>query len=429
MTGPKIALRKVGDLTRDPRNARTHSAEQIEQIAASIRKFGWTSPALIVGSIIYAGNGRHEAAELIYSLGERIHIAPGAERGGAVLPEGTMPVIDCTGWSEDERRAYALSDNQLALNAGWDEDRLRQELAALTANSFEIAIIGFDSKALDALFKGGEQEADPEEVPDVEPVAVSRPGDLWILGNHRIVCGSSTDAETVAALLGDDQPHLMVTDPPYGVNYDASWREEARINRKGAATGKVLNDDNADWREAWALFKGDVAYIWHAGAHTHTVADSLIATGFEMRSQIIWAKQQMVMSRGDYHWQHEPCWYAVRKGRPGHYDGGRKQTTIWSIDKPHRSETGHSTQKPVECMQRPMENNSKRGDFVYEPFSGSGTSIIAGEISDRRVLAVELSPQYVDLAVRRWEQFTHREATLQATGQTFGAVKSERLPE
>ncbi len=246
---------------------------------------------------------------------------------------------------------------------------------------------------------------------------------------HRIICGSSTEAHVVDAVLAGVKPHLMVTDPPYGVEYDASWRDDAigKTGQTGTAKGKVLNDDRADWRDAWALFPGDVAYVWHAGIHAALVSDSLVATDFAIRSQIIWAKSALVMSRGDYHWQHEPCWYAVRKGRVGHYDGGRKQSTLWQIDKPQKSETGHSTQKPIECMKRPIENNSSIGQAVYEPFSGSGTTIIAAEMTGRVCYAIELNPAYVDVAIERWQAFTGLVATLEADGRTFAEVNAERL--
>ena len=253
---------------------------------------------------------------------------------------------------------------------------------------------------------------------------------MRLVCRHRIICGDSTSADTVAALLGDVKPHLMVTDPPYGVEYDASFRngiKRADGSIVGArAVGKVENDDCADWREAWALFPGDVAYVWHAGVHAGTVADSLIDCGMQIRSQIIWAKNQMAIGRGDYHWQHEPCWYTVRKGSKGHYDGGRKQTTLWQIDKPRKSETGHSTQKPVECMKRPIENNSSPGQAVYEPFSGSGTTIIAGEMTGRHIYAIELNPAYVDVAVKRWQDFTGEQAKLEGDGRTFAELEAER---
>ena len=253
---------------------------------------------------------------------------------------------------------------------------------------------------------------------------------LQLKSRHRIACGSSTDPATVERALAGVKPHLMVTDPPYGVEYDANWRNEAdRANGKpyGArAVGKVQNDDRADWTEAWALFPGDVAYVWHAGLFAGVVADSLSHCGFKLRSQIIWAKSCLAIGRGDYHWQHEPCWYAVKDGRVGHYAGDRKQTTLWQIPKPQKSETGHSTQKPIECMKRPIENNSSPGQAIYEPFSGSGTTIIAAEMTGRACYAIELNPAYVDVAVKRWQDFTGRQATLESDGRTFDEIAAKR---
>ncbi len=203
-------------------------------------------------------------------------------------------------------------------------------------------------------------------------------------------------------------------------NDPARWKDGA-----GKATGAVANDDRADWSEAWTLFPGEVVYVWHADNKANVVADSLVAAGFEIRAQIIWAKNQHVISRGHYHPQHEPCWYAVRRkqGSTGHWQGDRKQSTLWQIDKPQKSETGHSTQKPVECMKRPIENNSSAGQAVYEPFSGSGTTIIAGEMTGRSIHAIELNPAYVDIAVIRWQNFTGKQAVHEATGEPFGALE------
>jgi DNA modification methylase len=387
------------------RNSRTHSDEQVAQIAASIREWGWTTPVLVdEAGMIIAGHGRIMAARK--------------------LGLAQVPVMVAEGWSEPQKRAYVLADNQLAMNAGWDMDLLKLEMQELQALDFDLDLLGFDEKALsNILAQENEGLTDPDATPEVPETPVTQPGDIWVLGKHRIACGSSTDAHTVEALLAGVKPHLMVTDPPYGVEYDANWRNEAvRSTGKaigGRAVGKVLNDDKADWREAWALFPGDVAYVWHAGLYAATVAESLAACDLLPRSQIIWAKQQFAIGRGDYHWQHEPCWYAVRKGKPGHYDGGRKQSTLWEIAKPQKSETGHSTQKPVECMKRPIENNSSPGQAVYEPFSGSGTTIIAGEMTGRCVYAIELNPAYVDVAIKRWQDFTGQKAVLESTGEPF----------
>ena len=223
----------------------------------------------------------------------------------------------------------------------------------------------------------------------------------------------------------------MVTDPPYGVEYDPDWRNKAvRSNGAaigGRATGVVLNDERADWAAAWNLFPGDVAYVWHAGLFAGVVQASLETSGFQMRSQIVWAKSNFAIGRGDYHWKHEPCWYAVRKGATGRWEGDRSQTTVWEIAKPAKSETGHGTQKPVECMKRPIENNSKPGDAIYEPFSGSGTTIIAAEMTGRRAFAIELNPLYVDVAVRRWQEFTGETAILEADGRSFAQVEADRI--
>jgi len=237
--------------------------------------------------------------------------------------------------------------------------------------------------------------------------------------------GDSTSAADVARVFCGVRPHLMVTDPPYGVNYEPAWREKLADDPSGIAIGKVLNDDQADWREAWTLFPGDVAYVWHASLQTPAVAASLEASGFQIRAQIIWDKTRPVISRGHYHWQHEPALYAVRKGKTGHWCGDRRQTTVWAI--PHRkSETGHGTQKPVECMKRPIENNSSAGQAVYEPFCGSGSTIIAAEMTGRICHAVDIDPAYVDVAVKRWQAFTGKGAVLDGDGRSFGEITVER---
>ena len=219
----------------------------------------------------------------------------------------------------------------------------------------------------------------------------------------------------------------MVTDPPYGVSYDPGWRNDAGA-AKTRRTGKVLNDDRADWREAWALFPGDVAYVWHGALHAGTVAESLTACGFAIRSQIVWAKERLVLSRGHYHWQHEPCWYAVR-GK-GHWSGDRTQSTLWRIPgRDQDARTVHGTQKPVACMRRPMLNNSARGQAVYEPFCGSGSGLIAAETCGRVAHAIELDPAYVDVAVRRWERFTGRDAVRDGDARTFAEIAQARGAE
>jgi len=402
----RIEKRPIEALLPYARNARTHSDAQVAQIAASMVEFGWTNPVLVDGvNGIIAGHGRVMAARKL-----------GLEM---------IPVIELAHLSETQKRAYILADNKIALNAGWDEEMLRVELDALREADFNLDITGFDADELKAFFDG-EPEAEgcapserDDDVPEVQDEVVSVPGDIWLLGKHRIMCGDATVATDVEKLLAGSAPHLMVTDPPYGVEYNPEWRNEAGISNTGR-TGRVLNDDRADWREAWALFPGEVAYVWHAGLFAATVQASLEACDFAVRSQIIWAKPRLVLSRGHYHWQHEPCWYAVKKGATGHWEGGRDKTTLWSIDaKEEDSRTAHGAQKPLLCMLLPILNNSVKGDAVYEPFSGSGTTLIACEKSERVCLAMELNPAYVDVAVRRWQNFTGERAARESDGVEF----------
>ena len=412
----KVEMWSVEDLTPYVNNARTHPPEQVDQIAASIKRYGFTMPMLVAeDGMIIAGHGRLMAA--------------------LQLGMDEVPVMIARGWTEEMRRVYTMGDNRIAELAVWDPDKLFIEWSDLFQMGHEedLSMVGLSELDMKSLVPAALLEAtggltDPDDVPEVdEDEPISQLGDVWVLGNHRIICGSATEADTVDRLLAGAKPHLMVTDPPYGVEYDPGWREAAGVAGGDYAKGKVLNDDNADWREAWALFPGDVAYVWHAGLFAGVVGESLIASKFKLRSQIMWNKGQLVLSRGDYHWQHEPCWYAVREGKTGHWAGDRKQTTVWDIEKPRKSETGHGTQKPVDCMRIPIENNSEKGDEVYEPFSGSGTTIIAAEITGRRCFAVELFPAYVDMAVRRWQDYTGRDAVLERSGDTFAKTTTARL--
>lgn len=241
-------------------------------------------------------------------------------------------------------------------------------------------------------------------------------GDVWQLGKHRLACGDATDAATVRSLLGRTRPRLMATDPPYGVGYEPEWRRKLKDSPGIVrATGKVLNDHRSDWREAWRLFPGDIAYVWHAGLHASSVELSLAAADFRVRAQIVWDKGRLIISRGHYHWRHEACWYAVRKLKTANWQGDRKQTTVWQI--PHRrSTTGHGTEKPLECMRRPILHHTLQGDAVYDPFLGSGTTIVAAEMTGRRCYAIELSPEYCALAIARWEQLACGKAKLISRG-------------
>lgn len=381
-------IERLVPYVRNPRK----NDEQVERMVAAIREFGFRIPVVAKSDgTVVDGHLRLKAARKLGLM--------------------EVPVALADELTDAQVKAFRLLANRSANWAAWDEDLLALELEELQAMAFDVSLTGFDAAEIDSLLAKPTTDGltDPDEVPETPAEPVSKPGDVWILGRHRLMCGDSTSPNDVDRLLAGVQPHLMVTDPPYGVEYDPAWRNEALSGQQTKRTGMVLNDDRADWREAWTLFPGDVAYVWHGALHAATVAESLVACGFGIRSQIIWAKERLVLSRGHYHWMHEPCWYAV-KGK-AHWSGDRKQVTIWNIpSKGQDADTTHGTQKPVECMKRPMENNSSPGQAVYEPFSGSGTTIIAAEITGRACLAMELNPAYVDVAMKRWEDFTGEKA-------------------
>jgi DNA modification methylase len=385
------------------KNARTHSDAQVAEIAGSIRAFGFSNPILVGedGDII-AGHGRLAGARQL-GLAE-------------------VPVIVLKNLTEVQRRQLVLADNRIAQNAGWDAAMLNLELAELSFLAADLSVLGFSEKELAAALSAHAPGlTDEDQIPALADIAVSQTGDIWCLGAHRVACGDCTDAALVAALCNGQRPQLMVTDPPYGVEYDPEWRHRLGLN-KSAKRGKIKNDENADWVAAWALFPGEIAYVWHGALRATIVAESLFKSGFTIRAQIIWAKERLVMSQGDYHWQHEPCWYAVRK--KGNWTGDRKQTTLWQIPTGNQDiETKHATQKPVECMRRPILNHSNPGQAIYEPFLGSGTTLIAAQSTNRVCLGVEIDPLFVDVAIRRWEAFTGETAMRLRDGQRFGAAQ------
>ena len=411
-------------------NPRVHSESQIQKLMASVKEYGIVLPVLIdSNNVIIAGHA----------------VVKACERLG--LTE--IPCVRASHLNEAQTRAYILADNRLAEDSEWDKSLLKSEMLKLREEyGLELEHTGFEKREILRLrLDTAETPKNEEALPEESKITVSQPGDLWQLGEHRLICGSSTDSDTVRKLLAGAKPHLMITDPPYGVNYDPSWR--SKLSDSNLRTGKVLNDDQDDWRDAWKLFPGDVAYIWHASLHCRSVADSLEANDFVLRNQIIWVKPHFALSRGDYHWQHECCWYAVREGnaecpeishycegydaclyavrknQKSHWQGSRSESTVWEIS-PHNqdADTSHGTQKPVECMRRPMLNNSDINDIIYEPFCGSGTTIIAAESCRRICYAIELNPEYVDMAIRRWQDFTGQSATLD--GKTFDEIASLR---
>lgn len=383
----------------NPRRDLTTTEER--QLAKSLETFGAVDPAVINedGTII----GGHQ----------RVKVA------ASVLGWKTFP---CIRLALDKTKERQLN---LALNkiqGGFDEQMLAQLLTELKDETqADLDASGFDEAELDLLIAKSLARSGlvlPDEVPELPTEPKTLPGDLWVLGRHRLACGDATDASDVKRLLGANRPRLMITDPPYGCDYEPAWRarEAAKGNLSYAArrTGKVPNDDRADWREAWALSPAEVAYVWHGGLHARVALESLEACGFVLRAQIIWGKSHLPISRGHYHWRTEPCYYAVRKGAKAHWIGDRRQTTLWDdIALDENVQGGHGTQKPVEAMARALRNHAGE---VYDPFVGTGTTIIAAEMEGRCCFAMDISPAYVDVARIRWERFSGEEAVLENRG-------------
>jgi DNA modification methylase len=388
---------KVTKLKNNPDNPRLIKEEQFKNLCESLKEnidYFEARPILCnTKLVIFAGNQRFKAAKAI---------------GMKEVPCIIMDI------SEDRQTELMLRDNRT--NGVWDKEELPKYGDLLEKVGFTDEELFLESTAEDK----STQEAIEDEVPDgstIEPFC--KKGDLWQLGKHRLLCGDCTDALNVKKLLGDEKPTLIVTDPPYGVNYDPTWRNGYGLGVGKRSLGKVKNDDIIDWSGAFALFDAPVMYVWHAGKYAAQVAESLIKCGYDIISQIIWAKQHFALSRGDYHWQHEPCWYAVKKGHQHNWQGKRDQATVWEIKSNNsfgnakKEETwGHGTQKPVECMLRPIVNNSKEGGLIVDCFLGSGTTIIACEQSGRICYGCELDERYCDIIVRRWEKLTNEKAVL-----------------
>jgi DNA modification methylase len=406
----KVERWSIDRLIPYARNSRTHSPEQVAQLAASIKEWGWTNPILVdtEGQII-AGHGRLEAARRLK------------------LTE--VPVMVADGWTDAQKRAYVIADNKLALNADWNTEMLTYEFDDLKELGFNLDLTGFTLDEIEAMRpeQVSERLTDEDAVPEAPEEPVTKLGDVWILGNHRLMCGDSTSIDAVEKLMNGQTPNTMVTDPPYGVSLDQSWRDK-RIGSNDLGKGNsnlVENDGRADWYDAWVLFPGYVAYVWHAGWFTDIVMDSLRRADFEIKQQIIWNKSVMVIGRSDYHFKHEPCWYAIRKNKNHSWKGDRKQTTIWDAAPPNHimggskdDKTPHPTQKPAVLYEKAYLNHTNPGEYVYDPFGGSGTAVIVCEKIGRRALVMELDPKYCDVIIKRWQDFTGNKA-VHENGKTF----------
>ena len=395
----QIQEKLVSELIPYVNNSRTHSDEQVAQIAASIKEFGWTNPILVDGDNgIIAGHGRLMAAR---KLGHK-----------------EVPTIELKDLTETQKKAYIIADNRLALNAGWDNEMLTIELNDLLADGFALDILGFDPKEIAALLEPEVLEGltDEDAVPEVPEEPKTRLGDIYQLGNHRLMCGDSTSIDAVDELMDGQKADLLHTDPPYNVDYSNA----SRPNPSKKDLGKIKNDvmSSKDFYQfiydmaicAYAVLKdGSSAYVWHADRETINFKQGLIDAGFEFAQTIIW-KKPMLLSRTRYQWAHEPCLFMV-KGSP-YFTDDRKKTTVWDFGGYDKSKNVHPTQKPIFIPEEAINNSSKQGSNVLDLFGGSGSTLIACEKTHRKAFVMELDPKYCDVIVKRWEDFTGKKATL-----------------
>jgi DNA modification methylase len=388
-----IEYRPLAALVPYARNPRTHNDTQIAKIAASIVEYGWTNPILVDGTNgIIAGHGRLAAARK--------------------LSLETVPVIELAHLSPAQKRAYVISDNRLALDAGWDEEILALELTELEDAGYDLSLTGFAEDELEQLLASLENPqpgiTDDDEVPAVQETAISQPGDVWLLGNHRLLCGDATKADDFKRLMREDLADMTVTDPPYNVNYANSAKDKMRGKNR-----PILNDNLGDdfglfltaaCTNLLAVTKGAV-YIAMSSSELDTLQAAFRAAGGKWSTFIIWAKNTFTLGRADYQRQYEPILYGWRDGADHYWCGARNQGDVWQIKKPSKNDL-HPTMKPVELVERAILNSSKSRDIVLDPFGGSGTTLIAAEKTGRQARLIELDPHYCDVIIRRWQAFT-----------------------
>ncbi|MDE3023331.1 MAG: site-specific DNA-methyltransferase [Pseudomonadota bacterium] len=406
----QVEYREIGSLIPYIRNARTHSDSQVAQIAASIQEFGWTNPILVDGENgIIAGHGRVLAARKL-----------GMDK---------VPVIELAGLSKAQKRAYILADNKLSLNAGWDDEMLSIELGELDMEGFDLDLIGFSEDELATLLNkpdGTTGLTDEDETPEVPDNPVSQPGDIWILGKHRVMCGDSTSLADVETLCNGVAVDMLLTDPPYNVAYEGKTKDALKIQNDSMSDNQFRQFLRDAFSTANTVMKpGSVFYIWHADSEGYNFRGAAKDAGWIVRQCLIWKKQTMVMGRQDYHWKHEPCLYGWKDGAGHLWAADRKQTTILEFDRPSRN-AEHPTMKPVALFEYQMLNNTKGGDMVLDSFGGSGTTLIAAEKNGRYARIMELDPKYCDVIVKRWQDFTGQEARLESNGCSFLDINNAR---
>ena len=376
------------------KNSRTHSPEQVGQIAASIKEFGFRNPILVDGLGIIAGHGRLLAAQK--------------------LNLDKVPTIDCSDMSESQKKAYIIADNKLALNAGWDTAMLSIEMQELENEGFDLYILGFDDKELNALLEPEIVEGltDEDAVPETPIEPKTKLGDIYILGNHRLMCGDSCSLTDMEKLVNDRQVDMWLTDPPYNVAYEGKTKNALTIQNDSMSNDSFRQFLRDAYVTADTVMKaGAVFYIWHADSEGYNFRGAAQDAGWKVRQCLIWKKSTMVMGRQDYHWKHEPCLYGWKEGAGHLWATDRKQTTILEFDKPSRNGE-HPTMKPVALFEYQMLNNTKGGDIILDSFGGSGTTMLAAEKNGRIAYLMELDPKYCDVIVKRWEEFTGKTAIL-----------------
>jgi site-specific DNA-methyltransferase (adenine-specific) len=376
------------------KNSRTHSPEQVGQIAASIKEFGFRNPILVDNLTLIAGHGRLLAAQKL-----------GLDK---------VPTIDCSDMTESQKKAYIIADNKLALNAGWDTAMLTIEMKELQEEGFDLDLLGFDDKELNALLEPEVVQGltDEDAVPETPKEATTKLGDVYILGKHRLMCGDSTSITDMEKLVNGQPVDMCLTDPPYNVAYEGGTKEKLTIQNDSMEDSEFRQFLRDAFVAADTVMKaGAVFYIWHADSEGYNFRGACHDTGWKVRQCLIWKKSSLVMGRQDYHWIHEPCLYGWKEGASHLWSADRKQTTILEFNKPTRNGE-HPTMKPVELFEYQMLNNTKGGDIVLDSFGGSGTTLIAAEKHGRYARIMELDPKYCDVIVKRWEDFTGEKAVL-----------------
>jgi site-specific DNA-methyltransferase (adenine-specific) len=376
------------------KNSRTHSPEQVGQIAASIKEFGFRNPILVDNLTLIAGHGRLLAAQKL-----------GLDK---------VPTIDCSDMTESQKKAYIIADNKLALNAGWDTAMLTIEMKELQEEGFDLDLLGFDDKELNALLEPEVVQGltDEDAVPETPKEATTKLGDVYILGKHRLMCGDSTSITDMEKLVNGQPVDMCLTDPPYNVAYEGGTKEKLTIQNDSMEDSEFRQFLRDAFVAADTVMKaGAVFYIWHADSEGYNFRGACHDTGWKVRQCLIWKKSSLVMGRQDYHWIHEPCLYGWKEGASHLWSADRKQTTILEFNKPTRNGE-HPTMKPVELFEYQMLNNTKGGDIVLDSFGGSGTTLIAAEKHGRYARIMELDPKYCDVIVKRWEDFTGEKAIL-----------------